>query len=140
MLNQFDSFPYSTVNDEVLGKPNKLEIFAAGAIIVTVTVILLLSTCVILLVINLNRLTGAAFNYETEQSLCNPAVTVAATLKSIAAAEDVQVICSYKFHEKFKHRNFTFIVYTKTLRMCLSSIACSIATLFHSSQYKVASF
>ena len=91
MLNQFDSFPYSTVNDEILDKSSKLEMFAAGAVIGTVTVVLLLSTCVILLVINLHRVTRAAFDYETEQSQYNPAVTVAATVKSRAAVEDVQI-------------------------------------------------
>ena len=89
--NQFDSFTYSTAEDDkqVLVKSSKLEMLAAGAIIGTVSIVLLLSTCLILLVINFNRLTGAAVGYEIEQSQHNPAR--AAIAESRATVEGVQI-------------------------------------------------
>ena len=93
MLNQLDSFVYSTAIDDkkILLKSSKLEILAARAIIgtVTIAIVLLLSTCMIVLIINLNRLTGAAVDYATEQSQHNPAV--AATVESRATVEGVQI-------------------------------------------------
>ena len=85
VVNQFAS---STVNDddeEIVVKSSKIEMLSAGAIIGTVAIVLLLSTCVILLVISLNRLTRAAVYYETEQSQHNPAV--AATVEGVQISQ-----------------------------------------------------
>ena len=70
-------------------KPSKFETLVAGAIIGTVAVVLLLSTCLILilLVINLNRLTGAAVHYKTEQSQHNPARALTEIAESRATVE-----------------------------------------------------
>ena len=76
-------------------KSSKFEMFAAGAIIGTVAVVLLLSACVILLVINLNRLTGAAVHYETEQSQNNPAVTVAIESRATVEGVEISQVASY---------------------------------------------
>ena len=88
--NQFDSFIYFAGKDdeEVLVKPSKFETLVAGAIIGAVAVVLL-STCLILilLVINLNRLTGAAVHYKTEQSQHNPARALTEIAESRATVE-----------------------------------------------------
>ena len=76
-------------------KSSKFEMFAAGAIIGIVAVVLLLSACVVLLVMNLNRFTGAAFNYETEQSQNNPAVTVAIESRATVEGVEISQVASY---------------------------------------------
>ena len=97
VLNQFDSFTYSTAEDDkqVLVKSSKLEMLAAGAIIGTVAVVLLLSTSLILLVINLNRLTEAAIDYEYEQSQHNPARAAIAESRAIVEGVQISQVASY---------------------------------------------
>lgn len=79
---QWDGFTHSVAVDDdddgdyhdneiVMIKSNEFELLAVGAAIATVTVVLLLATCIIL-VLYMNRFIGVTFAYEIEQLKCGP--------------------------------------------------------------------
>lgn len=86
VLNRCDAFGHCTDDDnnEMLIKPSKLEVLVIVALIGTVTIVLLLVLCIVLLVIQSKRITGATVKHKFEQHKCGP-------VSSRAGIEDVQV-------------------------------------------------
>ena len=89
MLNHCDSFGHCTDDDnnKILIKSSKLEVLVIGVLTGTVTIVLLLVFCIIL-VIHSNKFTKAAFKREREQRKSNPVLKT--SLRSRAGTEDVK--------------------------------------------------